>query len=436
MSVTATATPQTREPAAPEPASGRYYVLVVLSLLYALNFLDRNVISILIEPIKHELHASDTAMGALAGFAFVLMYATVGMPIARWADRHNRRNLISVGVAVWSVFTVVSGLAVNFLQLAVARVGVGIGEAAGAPPSHSLISDYFPKEQRARAISIFQSSIYVGMAGGYIIGGWVSQFYGWRAAFFVAGIPGLLLALLVRFTVTEPKRGNTDRHASPVSTPRVGEVIQFMIKQRAFLLVVLALGIVAFTNYAFSVWSPSLLRRMYHLSGGQIGTYLGLIKAPAGILGTVLGGFIVDRIVKTRDQRWRVWLPAIATVLVCPLWIAFALVNNLAVGLLCLAIGNVLVGIHLGPFFGLVQNLAKAPMRALSSAAAFMFIALLGTGMGPLTVGILSDSLRGRFAAASIRYALVGVSTACVLGAVVMLLAGEFLRSDLSRCED
>src|SRR5262245_42862885 len=186
------------------------YVLVLLMLSYAVNFMDRNILNTLIDPIKAELHVSDTLMGLLVGFGFAVFNSLAGIPIARWADRGNRRSIISLGMTLWCAMTALSGTASTFWHLAAARVGVGVGEACGVPPAHSLISDYFRTESRAWAMAVFQSGLYVGIFFGYFVGGWVGEYYGWRAAFLVAGLPGLLIALLVRVTVDEPARGAAD----------------------------------------------------------------------------------------------------------------------------------------------------------------------------------------------------------------------------------
>jgi MFS family permease len=410
----------------------RNYILGVLCLAYSLNFLDRNIISILVDPIKTELHVSDTAMGSLSGFAFAIFYAAVGIPIARWADAGNRRNIITIGLTVWSAMTALSGMATNFWQLALARVGVGVGEAAGAPPSHSLISDYFPKHQRAGAMAVFQASIYLGLLMGYLIGGWVNQYYGWRMAFVAAGMPGLFFALVVRFTIREPLRGQFDLPRDGEGRPPLGQVLHFLCSQKSFLLVAFGIGIVGLTNFAFSVWAPSFLRRIYHLQSGQIGTYLGFIKGIGGATGTVLGGIVVDRF-RSRDERWMFLLPAIATALVCPAWIGFVTIPSLGWSLVCLAIGAVLIGFHLGPCFAMVQNLARPEMRSLSSSITFLVMTLLGMGLGPLAVGYLSDSFRPELGDGSLRLGLAVTTAACLLGALSFLRGAKFVRSDLAK---
>ena len=276
-------------------------------------------------------------------------------------------------------------------------------------------------------------AIYAGSAAAYVVGGWVSQLYGWRAAFVVAGLPGLLLTVIFRFTVREPERGASDNAAARTTArPSMREVLSFIFSQKALVLVVLAIASTGFSNFAFGAWQPSLLRRVYHLSGGQVGTYLGLNSFTCGLTGTLLGGFLVER-VRSHDSPWFMRLPAIATALAFPMAFAFPLVNNLTACLVCLAASNVLLGLQIGPCFALCQNLVKPSMRAMSAAISFVLLAVLGAGMGPLAVGFFSDALRSRFAAASFRYAMSGASTAYLLAAVLMAAAGQFLRDDLAR---
>ena len=217
------------------------YVLAVLFFVYVFNFIDRTILSILIEDVKRELGVSDTAMGFLTGIAFAVFYTVAGIPIARWADVGVRRSIIALGLTVWSLMTAASGLVQNFGQLVAARIGVGVGEAAGSPPAHSLIADYFPPERRATALSIYSAGIYVGVLFGYLAGGWVNEFFGWRNAFFVVGLPGLLLALLVRFTVREPSRGQSEPPRAPSEPAAVDEapepwqdVFRFLWSLRSF----------------------------------------------------------------------------------------------------------------------------------------------------------------------------------------------------------
>jgi len=422
-------------PAAPPRSQAyRYYVLGVLFLAYALNFLDRSILNILVEPIKRELGVSDTAMGLLSGFAFVIFYSVLGIPIARWSDRGDRRSILALGLAVWSGFTALSGLAQSYVHLALARVGVGIGESAGAPPAQSLISDYFEKERRPRAMAIFQASIYFGVFLGYLMGGWVSQYWGWRAAFWTAGIPGILVALLLRLTVREPLRGAADGIRTDGAAQNLREVLAFMRSQRSFVLVAAGVGLVAFANFAFAVWSPSFLRRVYQMQQAEIGSYLGPIKGGIGIVGTLIGGFVVERFRGPGDRRLLA-LPAAVTVLAAPALALFLFAPGRYSALAALGLATLLISFHLGPCLAVAQALVKLRMRSLAASILLLSVNVIGLGFGPLCVGALSDALAGGLGAGAIRYAMLLGCLACLLGAACLWGASRSVDSDLRRCD-
>jgi len=279
------------------------YVLGLLFVAYVFNFVDRQILGILLDSIKADLHLSDSVMGLLTGTAFAVFYATLGLPIARLADVWVRRTIIALGLALWSGMTAFSGRAENLVQLACARIGVGVGEAALSPPAHSLISDYFPPERRATALGIYAVGIHVGTLFGFKGGGMLDDAFGWRTTFLVVGLPGLLLALLVRFTVKEPKRGRTDpSRAAPMPAPPVLEVLRHLLKQPSFVLLSIAMGLTAFAGYAFSVWAPTFLRRAHGWSSGEAGD-LGWPIGIGGALGSILAGWLADRLGR-RDPRW------------------------------------------------------------------------------------------------------------------------------------
>ena len=273
----------------------RNYALGVLVVVYTFNFIDRQILSILLEPIKQDLGLSDSALGMLTGFAFALFYATLGIPIARFADRSNRRNLIAWALAIWSAMTAVSGLAQNFWHLLLARIGVGVGEAGCSPPAHSMLADYFPTENRATALGIYSLGIPFGILFGFIAGGWLNEFFGWRVAFFIVGVPGLLLAILVRFTLREPPRGMAEGRVADEEQPTIMETFRFLWSKRAFRHMAVGGGLTAFVGYGVITWVPSFLIRSYGMSTGDVGTYLGLILGIPGGIGIALGGYLADR---------------------------------------------------------------------------------------------------------------------------------------------
>src|SRR5437764_3675645 len=255
--------------AAANPSIRRYYVLALLSVIYALNFLGRTIFNVLIEPIKKEFALSDTTMGLLAGFGFVLFYSLLGIPIARLADRFNRRNIVSLALAFWSAMTVFCGMAQSVATLALARIGVGIGESGGTPASQSIIADLFSKDERPRALGVYAIGTYLGVFLGYFIGGYINQYYGWRTAFYTAGLPGLALAAVLWLTISEPKRGAMAETFAPEP---IGPTLGFLASQKTFIIVLIGFCLTTYTNYATSAWIPPFLARMLYLSSGESGS--------------------------------------------------------------------------------------------------------------------------------------------------------------------
>jgi MFS family permease len=412
--------------------SPRYsrYVLGVLFVVYVSNFIDRQILAILVEPIKQEFGASDTQMGFLTGFAFAVFYTVAGIPIARWADLGNRRSIIALGLTVWSAMTALSGLAQSFVQLALARVGVGIGEAAGSPPAHSLISDYFPPERRAAALGTYAMGIYVGVMFGYLLGGWIKEFFDWRIAFLAVGLPGVLLALVVRFTVREPPRGGMERGPVDTSSDSVADVARFLFGKRTFVYLSLGAALHAFVGYGFGSWVPAFLIRVHGMGYGEMGTWLGLISGVGGGLGAYLGGRLTDRF-GASEPRYYLWIPAISSLLGLPFVYPFLLMDDPRVGMLLYLPAVVFGAAYLGPTFAITQALVKLRMRAVSAAMLLFVINMIGLGAGPQVVGLLSDLLSARFGTDGLRYALMIVGVANLFAAVFYVLAARHLRDDL-----
>jgi len=391
-------------------ADRRYanYVLAILFLVYVFNFIDRTILSILVEDVKRDLGVSDTAMGFLTGIAFALFYTIAGIPIARWADVGVRRSIIALGLLVWSLMTAASGLAQNFGQLVAARVGVGVGEAAGSPPAHSLIADYFPPERRATVLSLYSTGIYVGVLFGYLAGGWINEFFGWRQAFFVVGLPGVALALLVRFSIREPPRGHSERIVEVEAPEPWQAVFRFLWSLPSFRHLAFGAGMAAFSGYGFAQWAPTFLRRVHDMSSGEVGTWLGLIIGFGGVLGAPLGGFLADRWGRG-DVRWYAWVPGISAVLSIPFALGFLLIDSLA----------------------MIQAMVKLRMRAMASAVLFLILNLVGLGLGPQAVGALSDLLKSSYGDEAVRYALLIVTFSGLWAGVHYALAARTLADDL-----
>ncbi|HEY0938728.1 MAG TPA: MFS transporter [Steroidobacter sp.] len=412
----------------------RHYVLFLLCGVYGLNFLDRQILNILIDPIQAELGISNTAMGLLTGFGFSIFYVLFGIPIARWADLGERRLIVTIGLSIWSLATALSGFAQHYWQLACARVFVAIGESGGTSPSSSMIADYFPRADRARAMSIFQTSIYVGVLFGYLFGGWISEWYGWRAAFMIAGLPGLALAAVLYFTVREPQRGMSE--ARPVD-PRpltIRESLSFILSQRSLVLLTLGSVLIAASNFGFGAWVPTFLRRVHHLSGGELGTWLGFAGGLGGCAGTLLGGFLVGRL-KPGSESWTLRLPALTTLCAAPVLATFLLAPSVATAMLAYAIGSALTAMQLGPVAALVQSLSRVRARTLTAAVINMLCILIGGGMGPTFVGVMTDGFTSSFGPEAVRWALMATVPAVVLAALCFLAGSFFIRRDLDCAE-
>ena len=416
----------------------RRYALGLLTVVYVFNFVDRQILSILLQPIKEDLQLSDTALGFLTGIAFALFYTFAGIPIARWADRGVRRSIIALGLTVWSCMTALTGFAQSFAQLALARVGVGIGEAACTPPAHSLVSDYFPPERRATALSIYSLGIPIGIMVGMLAGGWINQFLGWRTAFFVVGLPGLLLAVVVRLTLREPPRGHSEGIQASVPSTEPAEstqdVLRFLWSLRSFRHLSLAAALHAFYGYGALAFIPVFMIRVHGMTNtGELGTWLGLIAGIMGGIGTFLGGVLGDRLAgRRKDPRWYVWLPAAATLCSVPFAFLFYLWPEGRPALLLSIPATMMGAMYLGPTFAITQALVKLRMRAVASAILLFIINLIGLGLGPQTVGIVSDMLEPNYGIESIRYALLSVVVVGSVWSVLhYVLAARTLQEDL-----
>jgi MFS family permease len=406
-----------------------WYVLSLLLAAYTFNWMDRYVLVILIEPIKQELHLSDTVLGLITGFAFAAIYSVAGIPIARLADRGSRRTVIAAGMALWSGMTVASGFARSAVGLVVVRLGVGLGESACSPTAHSLISDYFPIKRRATALSIYQLGIVFGIALGLSAGGWANELYGWRVAFVILGLPGLLLALLIRLTLRDPRRGQSDGELADTANYSFTQAMRLMFTKKSFLAYAVALGLFSFSDTAFEMWSPAYLMRVYHLGSAYVGTWTGALEAPAGIIGTLVGGIVADRL-GSRDARWYLWAPVVSVVLMILCILMFLVVGGKLVFVFYF-LAMMLASSYMGPIIGLTQRLMPVRMRAMAAAIQFLLLNLLGPGAGVSTVGILNDAFTPRFGVIAIRYSLMISMIVAVAGLLLALYAAGRLKLDL-----
>ena len=400
----------------------RNYTLGVLTLVYTFNFIDRQLLSILQEAIKTELLLTDAQLGLLTGFAFAMFYVTAGVPIARLADRSNRRNIVAASVGLWSFMTAISGFVQNYAQLLLARIGVGIGEAGGSPPSHSIVSDIFPKEQRASALSFYSTGVNLGIMFGFLFGGWLNEFFGWRVAFLVIGVPGIILAGIVFATVPEPIRGLLEnKKASDAQVP-FSEVVAGLWQRKTFRHMAFACGLNAFAGYGTVNWAASFFIRSHGMTTGELGTWLALSTGLVGAIGIFAGGFLGDK------------LGALSTLLVVPGMLVVFLTSNTYLALVCMFVPGFLQNIYLGNSIATTHNLVGLRWRSTSSAILFLILNIIGLGLGPFAVGLLSDMFDPSLGIESLRYAMLAVlPTACVWSSIHFYLASRTLNADLER---
>ena len=408
------------------------YVLAMLTLVYVFNFVDRQLLVILQEAIKKELHLSDTQLGLLSGFTFAIFYVTMGIPIARFADKGNRRNIIAISLGLWSIMTACSGLVRNYIQLLLARVGVGVGEAGGSPPAHAMISDYFTADKRATALSLYSAGLYVGILIGFLMGGYLNAQLGWRTAFYLLGIPGVLFSLLFYATVKEPRRGATDKSMAGIdASPTFVHVLKLLYSKKTFVYLAFASGLHAFCIYGLFNWTPSFLARLHGMKVDEIGVALGLIFGIAGATGTFAGGFLTDRFGVT-EKQWYLKIPAYAIVASVPFALGTLFLPDRVFSLCCLGVCSFLYSMYLGPVIAVSHMLVPASMRALTSAILFLAINLIGLGFGPLTVGFISDKLAPTLGTESLRWAMSCIAVVSTVAMVLFFRSARKLTSDLN----
>lgn len=425
--------------AAPTYKAGRWYALAILTLVYTSSYVDRTIFSVVQEAIKKELQLTDTQLGFMGGTAFGLFYATLGIPIALLADRSNRRNIIAVATAVWSAMTALCGLSTNFWQMVGARIGVGVGEAGSSPPSHSMIADMFAPAERSRAMAIFALGVYLGAMLAFLIGSYVVTIYGWRWTFFIVGLPGILIALLVWLTVKEPQRGHSEGaiHAPPARTLKeaiaslVG-AFRFLWQSRACRHIIIGVTLTSFVGYGGVQFATSFLMRTHQMTYIQVGLFLAPVAGFVGVAGALLGGYLADRYGKG-DIRWTAWVVGFAKFGAVPFGIAFYLIDDVTIALAIYLPAAFLGAFYLGPSFALIQSLSPIAMRATAAATMLFVINIIGLGLGPLIVGKVSDMLIPTFGTDSLRYALLFTYLINIWAAAHYMLAGNALGRDAKK---
>jgi MFS family permease len=408
-------------------------VLLVLLLAYIFNFIDRNIIGVLAVPIRTEFGLSDTALSTL-GIVFGLFYATIAIPIAWAADRWNRVNIIAGAVALWSLFTAACGLAQSYVQLVVARMGVAVGEAGGIAPSYALISDFYPKEKRARALAFFSLGIPIGSALGVFFGGWLAAHLTWRSAFVIVGLAGLPAALLIRLLVPEPARGRLDSAAGKAApaAPPLGAVAAALARNPSFWLLSFGAASGSILGYGLIFWLPSFFNRSFGLPLESVGWFYGSIVLVGGGAGTWLGGWIGDRVGPDRPGRYAL-IPAICFTITAPTFALGLFAPNLWIAWLLFAIGQMLALAWLGPVISAVQHIVAPSMRATTSAS-FLFINnLIGIAFGIFFLGWLSDAMKAAHGEDSLQYSILYGLGFYLLSALIYFVAARRLERDWYR---
>ena len=407
---------------APESRSYRAYVLFILVLVYTFNFIDRQIIGVLAPPIKAELHLTDTQLGLMGGPAFALFYTALGIPIAWLADRANRVWIMTAALALWSAFTAACGLTSSFGQLFLARLGVGVGEAGGVAPAYSLIADFFPPRERARALAIYSFGIPLGSALAMVFGGLIASTVNWRWAFIGLGGAGLLIAPVFKLTLRNPPRGRYDASEPAGKAPLAGTLGR-LAKSPSFWGLSFGAACSSAAGYGLIFWLPSFFIRTYHLPLRQVSLAFAAILFFGGVAGMWGGGWIVDRLSAKGRKGAYAWVPAVSFLITVPFYVATILSPRPELAFILAFVPQALALVWLGPILAAVQHLAPASMRTTASAS-FLFINnLIGLGVGPWLFGVMSDHLKAQFGEQSLRYSILGGLGFYVLAAVILLIA-------------
>ncbi|MEW4467534.1 MFS transporter [Parasphingorhabdus sp. JC815] len=418
-------------PADSVSALRRNVALLMLFLVGTINFVDRQLLSVLVEPIRAEMQFSDTQFGLLTGMAFALFYAAMGVPVAMIADRWNRVKLIGIACVVWSGFTAACGMVSNFWQLAVLRFGVGAGEAGGTAPSLSLIADFYPPDRRPLAIGLFTLNGPFGVFVGAAFGGWAATHIGWRGAFIVIGIVGILVAPLLIWLVREPARGQMDTHKPADEALPFKQSLAMFIRRRSLRMVMIASGLAAFVSYGMLNWIPAFLMRTQGMPLSAMATWF----APAagitfgvGILG---GGWLVSRAARKSAKAYGT-IPAIATAVLVPTFIAALLVDSWQLSLALMLIPMAACTAYVAPALALVQNLTPPRTRATAAAVLMLMFNIVGLGLGPVFVGMVSDALKPAYSDESLRWALMTLVPVAVAAGIAQFAMTRYLDNDFA----
>lgn len=407
-----------------------WYVVVLLTVVNVFNYVDRMALAVLLPFIKADLTLSDGQLGLLVGLAFSLFYAVCGIPIARYADRGVRKNIIAVALAVWSVMTALSGAAQNFWHLFFARVGIGAGEAGCLPPAQSIICDYVPLKRRSGVFAIHAFGLTGGMMVGMALAGWLGDLLGWRWTFVVLGAPGIGLAIILHLTLREPVRGAFDAPNAERIEASFGKTMMFLWRCRTYRLLTILYALNGFVQYGLNQWLPSFYARLFDLSMSSVGVYLGFAIGAGSAIGLLIGGILANKAAE-RDIRSPLMIGVAATALALPVVLASLFVPSASGSILLVSLSAILWSVLTGPVIATATGVVPSRMRATAGAINIFFAAVLGFGLGPLCVGVASDLLTPVFGDEALRYALVIPACLLPVMAVVLYSAANALRTDL-----
>jgi predicted MFS family arabinose efflux permease len=411
---------ETRAAPGTEARSYRYYVLAILTITSMFSIVDRLILSILLEDIKAEFRFTDTQIGLITGIAFTLFYVIFSLPLGWLADHKNRKAIVAISLAAWSAMTAFHGAAVGFWSLFLCRIGVGVGEAGSGPAATSLISDYFHRHELAKAFGILTLGATAGTGLGLLTGGFIADLWGWRMAFVVIGVPGIVLAAILYLTVKEPVRGRyaEQRKNLPSKTHRRATMIS-LARNTVYVRVTISYALVNVIGYAMVLWLPAIMIRNFGLSARDVGFYLGMAFIVGGIPGPILGGYVADVLAK-RNPKWRAWLPAISAAMCIPIYyVCIIMTTSLVPFITAFSIGYFVFLFATPATIALMQLSVEPSQRASALAIAMLVNNLVGQAIGAFLVGSLSDALAPAYGRMSLNYAVVSI---CVLFGVPGIL--------------
>lgn len=412
--------------------SYKLYALGALTAVYTLNFVDRYLMTLLMQPIKEDLQLSDTQLGFLTGIAFGLFYATVGVPIARWADRGNRVVITSAAIGLWGLTVMACVFVTNYVQLVLARIAAAVGESGCKPPTYSLLGDYFADPaHRTRAMAIYLSGSSLSAMVSMVAGGWLNEHHGWRMTFLLMGIPGLLLAVLIKLTIKEPRTQVSGPLVQEPALPSIKTVLTLMWRQRSCRHLCVAVIVLYTLGLGLSPWYGAFMIRSHGMGTQELGLWLGMIFSVGGMAGVLIGGFICSRMFAS-NERGQMRLSAVMVALLVPFFVAFLTLENKFHALMALTPLMIIWGFFLGPTYALMQRLVPDGMRATMMSVVMLLANLIGMGIGPQIVGILSDLFAPFAGADSLRYAMLMVACVALWGAWHFWQVGRTVEGDLA----